>query len=298
MFRIQVSLLVGLLVFSLVPLPVFAASSGSEKITESILLSPTSKRYELASGATKRDTFKIFNDGQVAFNFVVYARPYSVSDESYAPNFVSDSQNADAYKWVQFDTSSYYLKPGQSVDVQYTLRVPVGATPGGHYGVLFAETQPVQSVEGTAIIRKKRVGAILYATVDGDVKTSGTLKTTDIAPFQFRAPLTIRQRVANNGNTDFEVTSTVQVSDIFGGLKYKSTKKLSVLPSTTRQIVSDWQNPAWIGLYKVDTKAAFLDTNSAATHYVLLVPIWVYITLVILIGARVLYAVAHRKHKK
>ncbi len=283
--------------FSMIPLPAGAVSSQSvdNPITESILLSPTSKRYErIATGSTKTDSFQIINDGKTAFNFVVYARPYSVNDESYAPDFVSAAQNADAYKWVQFDQSSYFVEPGKTVEVPYTIRVPKDAAPGGHYGVLFAETQPTESTQGTSIVRKKRVGAILYATVDGDVKTSGKLQSAETPLFQFKSPLTIRQRVSNTGNTDFQVTSSVTAKDIFGGLKYKSNKDVAVLPSTTRQIINDWQDPSWIGLYKVD-----VSTNTSSTHYVLLVPVWVYITLVILIGARVLYAVAaHRKRKK
>ena len=288
--------------FSMIPLPASAVSNqpAGEPVTESILLSPTSKRYDrIAAGSTRTDSFQIINDGKTSFNFVVYARPYSVNNESYAPDFISAAQNADAYKWVQFDKTSYFVEPGKTIEVPYTIRVPKDAAPGGHYGVLFAETQPTESAQGTSIIRKKRVGAILYATVDGNVKTSGKLQSIDAPFFQFKSPLTIRQRVSNSGNTDFQVSSNVTAKDIFGGLKYKSSKEATVLPSSTRQIINDWQDPSWIGLYKVDVSTKFLDTNSTSTHYVLLIPIWVYVTLAVLIGARVLYAVAaHRKRKK
>lgn len=295
-FRVQVGLLVGLLAFSLIPLPAFAAED--DKVSESILLSPTSKRYELTAGTAKEDTFKVINDGNTAFNFVVYARPYSVNDETYAPDFMSKAQNADAYKWIQFTQPSYHIEPGKTIEVGYTIRVPDNATPGGHYGVLFAETQPLESNEGTAILRKKRVGAILYATVKGDVNQTGSFEGVNIPFMQFKAPITIRQRVANSGNTDFTVNSSVTVSDIFGGIKYKASKDVVVLPSTTRAIINDWQNPSWMGLYKVDLTTRFLDTDKTSSQYVLLIPAWVYLTLVILIGARVLYAVAHRKRKR
>ncbi len=298
LFRAQLGLMGGLLAFSLVPTQVFAAEPTDSGVQESILLSPTSKRYGIDAGSTKTDSLKIINDGASEFSFVMYARPYSVNDESYSPDFVSDAKNADAYKWVQFDQPSYSIKPGQTIEVGYTIRVPNNATPGGHYGVLFAETQPSGSVNGTAIIRKKRVGAILYTTVNGDVTTSGSYKGATVPFFQFKAPLAISQRVSNEGNTDFAVKHNVVVSDLFGNVKFRSDKEQSVLPNTTRELVNDWTNPQWIGLYKVDQRAEFLDTKESSSDYVLLVPIWAYLTLVLFIGGRVLYAVAHRKRKK
>lgn len=299
LLRSQVGFIVGLLAFSLVPLPTFAAQDTSENQTESILLSPTSKRYELDAGSSKTDSFKIINDGKSEFTFVVYARPYSVTGEDYEANFETDAKNSDAYKWVQFDQPSYQAKPGQTIEVGYTIRVPQGATPGGHYGVLFAETQPdASNVQGTAILRKKRVGAILYVTVKGDVRTSGSFVGADVPFLQFKAPLSVSQRVKNSGNTEFEVAHGTKVSDVFGNVKYSSNKQQYVLPGTTRRLTNDWANPSWIGLYKVEQTAQFLDTKKSSVAYVLLVPVWVYLTLLLLTGARVAYAVARRKRKK
>jgi len=89
----------------------------------------------------------------------------------------------------------------------------------------------------------------------------------------------------------------VVVSDFFGAVKYRSEKEQFVLPDTTRRLVNDWTNPSWIGLYRVELNTQFLDTNASSTHYVLMVPIWAYMVLGLLIGARVLYAVAQRKRK-
>lgn len=293
--RIQAGLLIGLLVSSLLPVSAFAADRG-ETIRESITLSPVSKRYEIKAGASKTDSLKVINDGRVAYDFVVYTRPYSVNDESYVPDFTSDAQNADAYRWVQFEKSSYHLEAGQSVEVKYTVRVPETATPGGHYGVLFAETQPEQTNEGNAVIRKKRVGSILYATVDGDVTRSGKLLSTSVPFLQIKPPLTANLRVANSGNTDFSVKSTMTISDVFGGKKFNSEREVAVLPSTTRKISMEWPGVSWIGLYKVEMTTSFLDNRHESTHYVLQVPLWVYALLILLIGTRILYAVARRKH--
>lgn len=278
--------------------PTTFAAEPTNTEDENILLSPTKKRYEMAAGESKQDSMKIVNDGSSPISFIVYARPYSVRNENYDPNYDSNAKNADAYKWVQFDEGSYDLAPGESTDIGFTVRVPQNATPGGHYGVLFAETQVLTQPGGTSIVQKKRVGSIMYVTVKGDVKLSGDFVGESVPFFQTKAPIAINQRVANKGNTDFIATSTVSVSDIFGGVKFKNQKESAVLPETTRAIDNSWVNPAWIGLYRVEQSVSFLDTTKSTTNYVLLIPIWVYLTTVLLIGARVLYAVAHRKRKK
>lgn len=297
-FRVQLGLIAGLTVFSLLSgLPVHAVDP-TDTIVESIVLSPVSKHYEVTAGSSTSDTFKVINDGKVAYDFVVYARPYSVSDESYQPDFISKPQNADAYKWVQFDKPSYHIEPGQTVDVPYTIRVPKGSTPGGHYGVLFAETQPSGDTQGNVVKRTKRVGAILYMTVKGDVRTGGSLESVDVPFLQYNRPLTTAQRVKNSGNIDFTASTTMKVYDLLGGEKFSTTREYPVLPQTTRRAAVEWPGASWLGLYRVELTTSFLDTKSSSTHYVLLVPVWVYLTLGLLIGARVLYAVARRKTGK
>lgn len=293
----QLSLIGGLAAFFLLPSNVSALESPTSAQTESILISPASKKYELKAGEAREDKLRIVNDGQVAYDFTLYARPYSVNDESYVPDFTAEAQNADAYKWVRFDATSFRLEPGAFIEVPYTMRVPANATPGGHYGVIFAETQPGADQGGQSVVRKKRVGSIIYATVDGNVNLNGKALGITIPFFQTKTPLQISERVRNGGNTDFLVKTNVVVSDIFGGVKYRGVREANVLPSTTRKIVSNWQDPSWIGLYRVTYGSEFLDTKQSSVHYVLFVPVWVYLVLAILILGRVAYAVVQRKKK-
>lgn len=280
-----------------VPVSAVEQTSTTTTPTESILLSPASKKYDLRAGETKTDSLRVVNDGAVAFDFAVYARPYFV-DESYEPDFTTKAQNADAYRWVSFEKTSFRLEPNEHVEVQYSIRVPSNATPGGHYGVIFVETQPGADSEGGSVVRKKRLGSIMYATVDGAIMTSGSSLGVDVPFLQFNAPLKISERIRNSGNTHFDVASKVVVSDLFGGVKYKTDTTSTVLPDRTKRVVNDWAQPSWIGVYKVAHTSSFLDNKQSSTHYVLLVPLWVYMTLGLLIGARILYAVAARKKKR
>ena len=262
---------------------------------ESITLSPVSKQYQLKAGETSSDELTIINDGDTAYEFTVYAQPYSVSDEGYEPDFFNERDNTDIYKWIKPEKSSYRLAAGESIKVRYTIKVPRGARPGGHYGVIFAETQPTGTAEGNSVARKKRVGAIVYATVEGQYRTGGALKSVSIPGFQLKTPLIAEARVENTGNTNFKVDMGLKVTDLFGGVKYTENKDYQVLPETTRKMPLSWVNAPSFGLYKVAVSTKFLDENVTKEGYVLVAPLEAYLAVVIALFAGTIYFVQKRR---
>lgn len=274
--------------FGLVPLAYAAEELDRNADTlEEITMSPTTQKLEVDAGESYSSSFKVVNNGKTDYTFTVYARPFSVEGEGYATDYSSDSNRADAYQWVQFDITESALKPGETEEVTYTVRVPQGASIGGHYAVLFAETQPDEDdAAGSQIIRKKRVGMILRVNVGDDLRESGLVLESSLPFLQFRAPMTSSLRVRNSGNVDFEVKSTINVTDVFGNLKYSATKPdTTVYPDTIRRIEQNWEDVAWLGLYRVDLGATYLDKEYSRSRYVLVVPRWLLALIVIaLIG--------------
>ena len=114
----------------------------------SIALSPVSQRFDVKAGESTGNTVVVINDGTVPATFLVYSRPYSVKNELYEPDFQSTNANTDVYQWIRFQKSAYVLAPGERVDVPYSMQVPATAAPGGHYGVIFVETQPAAGRQG------------------------------------------------------------------------------------------------------------------------------------------------------
>jgi hypothetical protein len=264
-----------------------AATSGPESIT----LSPVSKYYKLDPGETRNDELTVINDGTTPYSFTVYTKPYSVKDENYEPDFVTVGRNATISSWIKPERTSYFLEPGESTKVVYTITAPKDAAPGGHYGVIFAETQPMTATEGTSVQRKKRVGTIIYATVNGEYRVGGKFLSVSTPTFQFKPPLQSDITVENTGNTDFAVSMTHTVSDVFGNQKFTESKNYQVLPKTTRKTTLQWQQAPNIGLYKVTVSADFLDENTRRDTYVLMAPVWTYLLLLIGIVSIVIYFV-------
>lgn len=273
---IAVLMLVGLVLGSLV----MGTSAQAQTQTQpEITLTPTAKEHEVDPGEQVNDKFQIYNTGQVEYEFQVYARPFSVVGESYKQDFSTVEPRSDAYEWVQFEKTQYRLQPGEHVDVNYTLRIPDNASPGGHYGILFSEIQPTKNQDGTAIAAKSRVGAVLRVRVSGDVERSGQYLDSTINFFQFRSPLTVASRVDNTGNVDSKATVDLVVKDVFGNTKYSLSQPYVIYPGKIRAMQPTWESVNWFGLYRVEVSTEFLDSTGVHSQLVLMAPRWLLVAI-------------------
>lgn len=275
---------------------VAVAPAHAEGETESIAMSPTNVRLTTDPGKEYSGTLKVMNDGQVGYDVLVYARPYSVQGKNYEPVFNAPSGNLDAYTWVQFDKTTFHLNAGENTEVKYTVRVPENAKSGSHTAVMFAETQS-QANSGGSVVRKKRVGQIVYATVGGDNKVAGDVASYSIPFLQTAKPLHASSLVNNTGTTDFVDETKVTVRDVFGSEKYAQTRSLAVLPNQPREMQYDWNDSSSFGLYHVTVSHTFLGKSVSSAGYVLMIPVWALVAILLLIVGAVVYAVAKRRRK-
>lgn len=266
---------------------------------ESMTISPASNKLVVDAGKVVDGKITIVNDGSEGYDFVVYARPYSIIDNQYSsPNFTQVTPTSDVYKWLSFPQTKYRIESGATVTVPYTMRVPADAAPGGHYGVIFAETQPEsEQPTGSMILRKKRAGSLMYVTVNGEYKLSGQEKPGSIPFWQSLPPLTTTVSAQNDGNTDFASKTRLVVKDIFGTTKYDVKKEFQVLPGTTRTMNLEWAQALWFGFYKVETHQEFLDKSFTREGYVLMMPRFLPILLVVMIGIGIVYAYLRQRKK-
>lgn len=264
---------------TIVGTPVKAAD---DSLFESITLSPVSRDYKIDAGKEVSDELTIINDGKVPYDFIVYGRPYSVQNEQYDPDFTKIKSNTDVYQWIRLPQTKYHLEPSKTVKVPYSIAVPSNATPGGHYGVIFAETQPTVEASGTSVVRKKRVGTIIYANVNGIYSNKGEFLDASLPFWQVQPPMSASLRVQNTGTSDFKDTIRYTVKDILGNTKYDASKQYPVLPQTIRKVNLAWDDAPWFGLFRVEITQGFLGKQKITSGYVLMMPRFIPITLLVL----------------
>lgn len=272
------------------------AATPQEGERESIAVSPVSKLYKLDAGTTRNDEITVINGGSTTYTFKVYTSPYSVTGAEYTPDFFTNRTNTDIKSWVKFAQTTYRLEAGKSVSVPYSIVVPTDATPGGHYAVIFAETQPTGgAAETNSVERRKRIGTLVYATVNGTYEIGGRFNGIRTPGLQFKPPLKSELNVENTGNTDFAVDTVFAVSDLFGSRKFTDTKQYRLLPKTERKIELAWSQSPGFGVYEVTVSAKFLDQETTRTSYVLMAPIAFYMVFVVGLFVLVIYFVQKRR---
>lgn len=269
-----------------------AESTPTSGTKEEVTISPASSKIEIEPGQMKSGELTVYNTGEKEFSFVVYARPYSVETEEYTPNYSDTPARSNLYRWVQFDTTEGQLKPGENRKINYTILVPRNADAGGQYGVLFVET--VADNEGQVVARNKRVGSIVRLTVGGDIKRTGRVDTQSIPWLQTRPPLTTEARVENSGNADFDASVTMRVTTVFGREVYKATSDYAVYPDKPRQIATVWEGSSVLGLYHVEQTVDVLGEESKVSSYVLMIPRWALLVLIMAAIAGGVYAAYRR----
>lgn len=277
---------------------VASAPVHAEEIQESITLSPPTKHLMLDAGTVHQDEFTIINYGDTAYDFYVYTGPYSVKDEAYTPDFTSEPANADAYRWIGFEKAKWHAEPKQTIHIPFTVTVSKGASAGGHYGVIFVETQPKDGADTTGIARKKRLALIVYATIKGPTQTGGEVISVDTPWFKSTPPIESVTRIKNSGKTDFAAKTRFAVIDLLGNVKYQNEQEAYVLPDTVRAVNVGWDKASWLGIYKVRNETTVLGKYTKHDSYVLIAPKWLLFILALVSLLGVVHALSQRSGKR
>jgi hypothetical protein len=287
-----------LAVISSVPIAALPVRAQDAEPAERITLSPAVVRPDFDAGQRGAGKITVINDGTTDYTFLLYARPFSVNGEGYDPNYTEVNERTEAYQWIQFKKTEFRLAAGQRVEADYTIQVPQSAASGGHYAVIFAETQPPQGNDNVA--RKKRVGSLVYMTVRGTINQEGSLLSWNTNLWQKKAPLVSQVRVRNTGNVHFQADLTANYSNLFGKKQFTLNQQMLVLPGTTRRIPVQWDKPPAFGVFKVGGSISFLGkTEKLDSKYVVLLPVkYLLILLAVLILAVVAYLTYKKRSKR
>ena len=219
--------------------------------SHALTLSPSFTNQVAPPGATIQGLVTLFNGGDSAYGFTMYATPYSVDGEAYNPNFTKLPGTADVASWFHFTSNGGYLNQGNTVAVRYSLTIPAKTPPGGYYGAVFAQTKPVLVAQDKNIIQvSQRLGELFYLQVAGPVTQSGKVASWQAGFLQLATP-TASLRLENSGGLHYFGDIRVSFQDVLGHQKYAAALQKVVLPRTIRRISVQWPKPPAVGLFKV-----------------------------------------------
>ncbi|MBR2989625.1 hypothetical protein IKF40_01705 [Candidatus Saccharibacteria bacterium] len=281
--------------------PVSAAEDN--RLPINLQVSPTKTKISLTPGASYVGSFKVMNIGYLPFDYQVYATPFSVASESYAPNYEDTVSYSHMAEWVSFDkkTEKGTIQPGDTVEVSYTVNVPKDAPAGGQYAALMAETSS-GNAEDANIKTIHRVGMILYSAVPGETRECAEIEKNIVNSFYFNPPITVSSLVKNCGNVEQTAYYTAKIYPLFSNEAVFSNEEnpiqLDIYPETSRFNSIPWDGAPSIGIFKVTQIVRIGDQESEVTKYVLVCPLWILFVIIALIFFIIFWLVSRARDRK
>ncbi|TDE98915.1 DUF916 domain-containing protein [Occultella glacieicola] len=159
--------------------------------------------YAVSPGDVIADAFVVTNLGTGELPLTIYAADGYTTPQGHLDLRPADVVPADLGSWVTLDTSEITLGAGESVEVPFTLRVPVDASPGDHPGGIVAAY--TSAADGGTVRLDRRLGSRLHVRVAGEqnvgleisnVQLSQDIAINPVTP----VPTVLTYTVTNVGN--------------------------------------------------------------------------------------------------
>ncbi|MDR0955607.1 MAG: hypothetical protein LBM73_00605 [Candidatus Nomurabacteria bacterium] len=253
-----------------------------------VTISPTKQRVDLNPGEQKQQAITVINDNDTALTVHLSAAPYSVSDPTYNnQDFTTQTARTQISRWIVFPNSTITLQPHTQTPAPYVVNTPGDVPAGGQYAVIFVTVEPASangSGGGAQIQISKRAGVLLYANVAGQTREGGQITDWDLPGLVMNGQILAHLKFNNTGNTDYDVTTKLTASNLFGREVYKSDDSAhTILPDTAREMDDlSWDNPP-IGIYYVSENISWLDQVVVKGQWVIVMPVWLMIVIIVAI---------------
>ena len=274
-------------------------------------LMPMSQDISLDPGTTYEGHITVTNpaDSTSDFHYKVSVNPFSVNGEEYNVDLLTQYNRSMITEWIKVSDSTGTLKPNESRQINYTIKVPKDAPSGGQYAALtVAEDGAAQSGDGVTVSSVLEMASIVYAKVAGETTTDAKILENNIPSFVASTPVTISALISNNGNIHQSADFTISISDNFTGQVIlpsdESTGRYSeiVMPETTyrsERILNDLPS---VGAVKVKQTIRIGGEVSVVEQDIIICPIWFMALIALTLGAFIAVIVTiihkHRKRKK
>lgn len=190
--------------------------------------------------------------------------------------------------WITIGSpEDFIFEEGGSRAIPYTIKAPLDAEPGSHFGIAFFMASKLDDSGQLKV--GTRVGMVIYVTVPGNFLQKGEILSFSSPKFIQKSPVNFKIRFENTGTVHFEPKGTIKITNIFG----KEVGEVPVagqlvLPTGARDLVAQWNTGGFLlGRYKaelniVDGEGNVLTADSIAFY---VFPLWYILGFLLTIAA-------------
>ena len=277
--------------------------------TNAFTIMPMNQKITLNPGEVYEGYITIINPSYATEDFVYKAEvtPYSVADEEYTADLLSESDRTAISKWITIEEPTGSVKPNESKEIKFTIKVPQNAPAGGQYGTIaVSSNQDSSNANGVSVQNVFEIASIIYADVAGETVHDGEILENNVPSFVLNNPVKITAMLTNKGNVHETAIFTITVSDVFTGRVILPTEENTgrysevIMPETTRYAEREVSDLPALGVVKVTQTIDYNGQTSTTEKQIIICPVW-FMALVLLTLASIIAAVViivKKRHRK
>ena len=261
--------------------------------------------YFLDPGAEVEDAVTVYNFGNVAENFQIYATDAFNDEQGNFAALKADEPPVDVGTWVTFDQSGVTVQPGQQVTIKITIKVPVDAAPGDHVGAILASSPTIGTGEsGQVITLDRRTGTNLLVRVNGELKPEFAVTNVETdyhhSVNSFSGSSTVSFRIENRGNIRLAGTPVISVGGPFGLLGETITLPdiAELLPGEELNLTAELSGVPALLLNSTEVKVIPIGSDGAATPTASTTTFAPPLALLLVLLAGLLFVLAMRARRR
>lgn len=260
-------------------LSTFVLGNYAEAANIGISIQPLKVTHTLKPGEEVSGVIEIKNASDIAVNvgtkmedFVPLAGTYQVQIVQRAPGI------STVRDWISLDArQSFTLAKDAVKDITYTIKVPLNAEPGGHFGVALFKASEL-SKGGQSLKVGTQVGMLILVTVPGSHLEKGKVLDFSGPRFVSKSPIEFTIKFENTGTAHFEPKGTIIIANMFGKeIGSVGVGGQAVLPTGVKDLAASVNfNGILIGRYSALLKMVDSEGNEIASRSIAFYafPIW------------------------
>ncbi len=247
---------------AVLPTPIsFVSQAHAQQITATTAIPP---KVDLQGnpGQTLTATLKVRNDSDETQNYAIDVTDFVVVDNQGTPIPVAPnaSNRWSLRNWI----TAPQLVPVDAGGIQVfnvTIKIPMGALPGGHYAMLTytpnADAKP-GDLKKTGNIITQRVGTLFYVTVSGPVNEQASITKFSAPSFLEKGPVDFNGTIASLSDIHVDPKGTITISNpINSKVAEISVDAGNIFPETSRDFSAIWNQTWGWGRYRADLNLTY-----------------------------------------
>jgi len=235
----------------------------------SVNIKPTSIEQKVEPGQVLNLKINVTNLGAQTEELYTNVRNITGIGEDSRPIYSNERDEATFYlaSWVSFTDKEITVPPGSTKEVNFTVHVPMDATPGSHFGaILLTKQPPAEFLNGTGV--GYEVGSVMNLQIAGEIVEEAAISSFSPSSLIYgKAQVHFSTKVENRGNVFVRPRGVLEITNMFG--KKVGTplpvndRGAGVFPRASREFETDWLPDSFqIGRFDAVVTLSYGDTGS------------------------------------